>query len=274
MGKKLVLTSGDFLSPVVLSNSEDVSCGLLASHLAAAGCTSGRVLLWSLHPRHLDTVGECRVLGGGEAGVQLQLLGDSLYILTRSGRVTVLNLVFGNIVKQVQSAEIIIMTITMLCQISAPASCRLVTMAVCPGLLAAATPSKAALVWSLAEGRVATTLQLRHVAACLQLARPLLVTGGGETVQVWQLRTAQLLHTLDTRGAQLSCLGTWRGVLVAGDVRGHVITWDLETRGRGTEAAEPRVLAQLADAVRGLHLTDDSLTALSFDAHCLIWDFW
>ena len=137
-------------------------------------------------------------------------------------------------------------------------------MAVCPGLLAAATPSKAALVWSLAEGRVATTLQLRHVAACLQLARPLLVTGGGETVQVWQLRTAQLLHTLDTRGAQLSCLGTWRGVLVAGDVRGHVITWDLE----------PRVLAQLADAVRGLHLTEDSLTALSFDAHCLIWDFW
>ena len=110
MGKKLVLTSGDFLKPVVLSNSEDVSCGLLASHLAAAGCTSGRVLLWSLHPRHLDTVGECRVLGGGEAGVQLQLLGDSLYILTRSGRVTVLNLVFGNIVKQVQSAEIIIMT--------------------------------------------------------------------------------------------------------------------------------------------------------------------
>ena len=75
MGKKLVLTSGDFLSPVVLSNSEDVSCGLLASHLAAAGYTSGRVLLWSLHPRHLDTVGECRVLGGGEAGVQLQLLG-------------------------------------------------------------------------------------------------------------------------------------------------------------------------------------------------------
>ena len=105
MGKKLVLTSGDFLKPVVLSNSEDVSCGLLASHLAAAGCTSGRVLLWSLHPRHLDTVGECRVLGGGEAGVQLQLLGDSLYILTRSGRVTVLNLVFGTIVKQVQSVE-------------------------------------------------------------------------------------------------------------------------------------------------------------------------
>ena len=46
------------------------------------------------------------VLGaGGEAGVQLQLLGDSLYILTRSGRVTVLNLVFGTIVKQVQSAQ-------------------------------------------------------------------------------------------------------------------------------------------------------------------------
>ena len=65
MGKKLVLTSGDFLKPVVLSNSEDVSCGLLTSHLAAAGCTSGRVLLWSLHPRHLHTPGECRVLGGG-----------------------------------------------------------------------------------------------------------------------------------------------------------------------------------------------------------------
>ena len=161
------------------------------------------------------------------------------------------------------------MMTSMLCQISAPASCRLVTMAVCPGLLAAATPSKAALVWSLAEGRVVTTLQLRHVPACLQLARPLLVTGGGETVQVWQLRTAQLLHTLATRGAQLSCLVTWRGVLVAGDVRGHVITWDLDT-----EAAEPRVLAQLADAVRGLDLTEDSLTALSFDAHCLIWDFW
>ena len=63
--------------------------------------------------------------------------------------------------------------------------------------------------------------------------------------------------------------------MVAGDVRGHVMVWRIGTHDNSdTYQKEPYVIGQMSDAIRGVHIDNYSLTALSFDACSLIWDFW
>ena len=64
-------------------------------------------------------------------------------------------------------------------------------------------------------------------------------------------------------------------MIVAGDVRGHVMVWRTGPRDDSElYKKEPYVIGQMSDAVRGVHIDNYSLKTISFDASSLIWDFW
>ncbi len=100
VGKRLVLTSGDFERPFLLTNSEDVVCCLLEDHLIVASYATNCLRVW---PRCQDgAVGDFKLVPISETGVQVKLLNDNLYILTKSGVVSVFNVVYYRSVKQVR----------------------------------------------------------------------------------------------------------------------------------------------------------------------------
>ena len=100
-GKRLVLTSGDFERPFLLTNSEDVVCCLLEDHLIVASYATNCLRIWS---RDQDGgVGDYKLVPISETGIQVKLLKDNLYILTKSGVVSVFNVVYYRTVKQVRT---------------------------------------------------------------------------------------------------------------------------------------------------------------------------
>ena len=100
-GKRLVLTSGDFERPFLLTNSEDVMCCLLEDHLIVASYTSNCLRVW---PRDKDGgVGDYKLIPISETGIMVKLLKYNLYILTKSGVVSVFNVVYYRSVKQVRT---------------------------------------------------------------------------------------------------------------------------------------------------------------------------
>ena len=102
-GKRLVLTSGDFERPFLLTNSEDVVCCLLEDHLIVASYSSNCLRVW---PRNLDGgVGDYKLIPISETGIMVKLLKDNLYILTKSGVVSVFNVVYYRSVKQVRRIQ-------------------------------------------------------------------------------------------------------------------------------------------------------------------------
>ena len=149
---------------------------------------------------------------------------------------------------------------------------------VCPGLLAAGTSQKSLLVWSLAENKIVHKLRGNgHVSTCLVLARPLLISGGGDAcVHVWHLRSAALLYKLDTCQAWLSCLCVRGNIIIGGDVRGTVMRWDLQNYSKAGAAdnVSPKVVIKMSDAIRELSLDEFSLKSVSFDSTCNIIDIW
>ena len=148
----------------------------------------------------------------------------------------------------------------------------------CPGLLAAGTSEKSVIVWSLAENKIVHKLRGNgHVATCLVLARPLLISGGGDAcIHVWHVRSAALLYKLDTCQAWLSCLLFRDNNILGGDVRGTVMRWDLSNNFKiGSEDnISPIIVTKMSDAVRELSLDQFSLKSVAFDATCSIFDFW
>ena len=144
--------------------------------------------------------------------------------------------------------------------------------------MAAGTSEKSVLVWSLAENKIVHKLRGNgHVATCLVLARPLLISGGGDAcIHVWHVRSAALLYKLDTCQAWLSCLLLRGDIIIGGDVRGNVMSWDLEKNfNKGsTITVSPNIVTKMTDAVRELSLDQFSLKSVSFDASCSIFDFW
>ena len=111
VGKRLVLTSGDFERPFLLTNSEDVVCCLLEDHLIVASFATNCLRLW---PRGQNgAVGDFKLVPISETGVQVKLLNDNLYILTKSGVVSVFNVVYYRSVKQVRRFYILYFTINM-----------------------------------------------------------------------------------------------------------------------------------------------------------------
>ena len=100
VGRRLVLTSGDFERPFLLTNSEDVVCCLLEDHLILASYSTHCIRVW---PRDQEgCVGDFKLIPISETGVQVKLLRDNLYILTKSGAVCVFNVVYCRSVKQVR----------------------------------------------------------------------------------------------------------------------------------------------------------------------------
>ena len=85
-----MLTSGDFERPFLLTNSEDMVCGLLEDHLIVVSFNTNCLRVW---PRDQDgAVGDFKLVPISETGVQVKLLNDNLYILTKSGAVSVFNI--------------------------------------------------------------------------------------------------------------------------------------------------------------------------------------
>ena len=144
--------------------------------------------------------------------------------------------------------------------------------------MAASTSEKSVLVWSLAENKIVHKLRGNgHVATCLVLARPLLISGGGDAcIHVWHVRSAALLYKLDMCQAWLSCLLLRGDIIIGGDVRGNVMSWDLANISSGGTAnsVSPIIVTKMSDAVRELSLDQFSLKSVSFDASCSIFDFW
>ena len=144
--------------------------------------------------------------------------------------------------------------------------------------MAASTSEKSVLVWSLAENKIVHKLRGNgHVATCLVLARPLLISGGGDAcIHVWHVRSAALLYKLDMCQAWLSCLLLRGDIIIGGDVRGSVMSWDLENISNDgtTISVSPTIVTKMSDAVRELSLDQFSLKSVSFDASCSIFDFW
>ena len=134
------------------------------------------------------------------------------------------------------------------------------------------------IVWSLAENKIVHKLRGNgHVATCLVLARPLLISGGGDgCVHVWHVRSAVLLYKLDTCQAWLSCLLLMGNNILGGDVRGNVMRWELSNNSNvGSEDnVSPIIVTKMSDAIRELSLDQFSLKSVSFDATCNIFDFW
>jgi len=260
VGKKLVLTSSEFSNTILLSNNEDISSALLHSNYIIASFTTGNIKIWQLQEGS-SKVGDYKLFRLGEAGLQMKLVSDNLYIVTKNGGILVFNVVFGKITKQIPP----------------PDGSRIQIFDIDTGLMAAGTNRKQILIWSLAENKIVHKLRAGgHVPMCLILSRPLLVCGGGDTcINVWHVRQAVILYKLSTSQAWISCAVLRHGVIVAGDVRGQVMKWDLGTHDMNNHGeVEPDIIAQMSDAVRGLYLDQFSLTSLSFDASCLVWDFW
>ena len=78
-------------------------------------------------------------------------------------------------------------------------------------------------------------------------------------------------------------------MIVAGDVRGHVMQWHVPghmTHDRHVscdvthdtcdtkDVVQPNLIGQMSDAVRGVYLDKSNLFSLSFDANCLMWNIW
>ena len=100
VGKRLVLTSEDFERPFLLTNSEDVLCCLLEDHLIVASYASNCLRVW---PRDEGGgVGDFKLVPISESGIQVKLIKDNLYILTKSAVVTVFNVVYFRSIKQVR----------------------------------------------------------------------------------------------------------------------------------------------------------------------------
>ena len=246
LGKKLVLTSGEFSNPVVLSDNQDVSCALLEDGLIVACYTSSVMRMWS--SKSHDGVS----FDSYDVGVQMKLLGDNIYILMKTGSVNVFSLRFSRFTKQ----------------ISAPANSRVHVFDVERGLLASGLSDKTVMIWSMAESRIVHRLKGNgHVPTCISLTRPVLVVAAGQgCVHVWHVTTGQLLQSLDTCGAVVGCLVVCEDTIVAGDVRGQVFSWNRAVDNH------PQILTIMTDAVRGLHFDKYNLISLSFDANCEIFD--
>jgi len=78
------------------------------------------------------------------------------------------------------------------------------------------------------------------------------------------------VHKLSTKGAWISRVAVCGTRIVAGDVRGAVMKWQI---GEGEEVSLVEV-AKLSDSVRGLHLDSRSLAAVAYDGQVCMWDFW
>ena len=249
----------NYRQSVLLSHTEDVSSALLSPGLVVASMTSSSLLVW----RWREEVSSSSV-GEGErysldTGLQLRLEADRLYLLTREGSVLVFSLTLGRVTRQ----------------IIPPEAGRFLTFEVERGLLAGGSADRHLYLLSLAESKVVHKMAgvgPPGAGWCLALVRPLLVTGGEGTVKVYHVRLGHLLHRLclGPSPARLSCLLVRTDLVIAGDVRGNVLKWDLTEEVVG----EAVTLDTMTEAVRGLHLTSTSLTAVAFDGDCLVWNFW
>ena len=99
-----MLTSSEFSNTILLSNNEDISCALLHTNLIIASFTTGDIKIWQVHNvgEGSSIVGDCKLFKLGEAGLQMKLVSNNLYLLTKSGGILVFNVVFGRITKQVK----------------------------------------------------------------------------------------------------------------------------------------------------------------------------
>ena len=251
----------NYRQSILLSHTEDVSSALVSPGLVVASMTSSSLRVWRWRGREeAISVEE----GEGErysldTGLQLRLQAERLYLLTREGTILVFSLTLGRVTRQILPPE----------------AGRFLTFEVELGLLAGGSTDRHLYLLSLAESKV-----VHKVAGggppgggwCLALSRPLLLTGGEGTVKVYHVRLGQLLHRLclGPSPARLSCLVVRSGLVIAGDVRGNIIKWDLTEELVG----EPLTLLTMTEAVRGLHLTSTTLTAIAFDGDCLVWNFW
>ena len=253
VGRRLLLCRHHFTDWTLLSQSEDVTCALLAPGLVAASLVTSVLRVWRLERQ--EVVGECLEFRL-EAGLQLRLQGDSLYLLTREGGVVVFHLVVGRVTKQILP----------------PPGARFLTFDVERGLLAGGSTDRHLHLLSLAESKVVHKVRVAGVPGpgCLVLHRPLLVCGGEAGVDVLHVRSGQVLRRLSPGPARLSSLLVRPDFIMAGDVRGNVLRWDLTQ----DTAGEAVTLTTLTDAVRGLQMESSGLLAIAFDASCLVWSFW
>ena len=260
VGRRLLLCRDNYRRSVLLSHTEDVSSALVTPGLVVASMTSSTLRMWRWSGRQevSTSVGE-EERYSLETGLQLRLQTDRLYLLTREGTILVFSLTLGRVTRQILPPE----------------AGRFLTFQVERGLLAGGSTDRHLYLLSLAENKVVHKVSgvgPPGAGWCLALARPLLVTGGEGTVKVYHVRLGHLLHRLclGSSPARLSCLVVRAGLVIAGDVRGNVLKWDLT----GEVVGEAVTLDTMTEAVRGLHLTSNTLTALAFDGDCLVWNFW
>ena len=241
-----------FRQSVLLSHTEEVWSALVSPGLVVASLSSSYLLVWRGREREPERYSL-------NTGLQLRLQADRLYLLTREGAVLVFSLSLGRLSKQILP----------------PQSGRFLTFDVERGLLAAGCSDRHLCLLSLAEDKLVHKVRAESPPGagwCLALSRPLLVSGGEGRLNVYQVRLGQLLYRLspDPSHARLSCLVVRPGLVIAGDVRGNVIRWDLTEEVVGQAVT----LHTMTEAVRGLQLTSNTLTALAFDGDCLVWNFW
>ena len=254
VGRRLLLCHGNFSKWRLLSHTEDVTSALLSPGLVVASLVTSVLRVWRLG--RAGGVGECQEFSL-EAGLQLRVQGDSLYLLTREGGLLVFHLVLGRVTRQILP----------------PQAGRFLTFDVERGLLAGGCTDRHVHVVSLVENKLVHRLRPGAglpAAGCLVLARPLLVSAGEAGIDVFHVRRGQLLHRLTSGPGRLCSLLVRSDIIIAGDVRGNVLKWDLTEQ----TAVEAETLTTMSDAIRGIHLNNSSLTAVSFDASCLVWNFW
>ena len=258
VGRRLVLCRDNYRQFILLSHTEEVASALVSPGLVVASTTSSCLLVWRWRGREVSSLGEGERYSL-DTGLQLRLQADLLYILSREGNILVFSLTLRRVTRQILPAQ----------------SPRFLTFQIERGLLAGGSTDRHLYLLSLAENKVVHKLGgggPPGAGWCLALSRPLLVSGGEGLVNVYHVRLGHLLHRLcpGPSPARLSCLQVWSGLVIAGDVRGNVLKWDL----REEVVGEAVTLHTMTEAVRGLQLSSNNLTALAFDGDCLVWNFW
>ena len=82
---------------------DDISCAMLQNNFIIASFTTGNIKIWliSIAGAGSSSVGDYKLFRLGEVCLQMKLVSDHLYLLTKSRGVLVFNVVFGRITKQV-----------------------------------------------------------------------------------------------------------------------------------------------------------------------------
>ena len=100
VGKKLVFTTELIQNPVILSDNQDISCALLDQNIIAACYSSCVIRIWSRNQSN-TALQDMKTFDSYEVGIQMKLLGDNLYVLSKTGSIKVFSLRFSRLVKQI-----------------------------------------------------------------------------------------------------------------------------------------------------------------------------